>query len=75
MSREQREVSGKQARLQVSEQLQQSLPGLRDILGEEEFIKRVKKAAKILAAGIKAPAPRKEKRRQPRKEEITSQAA
>ena len=63
MAKEQKISAAKQARLQVVEQLQQTLPGLREILGEDEFSKRIKKAAKLLAAGVKSPARKKEKRK------------
>ena len=44
----------KQARLQVIAQLQATLPGLQEALGTKEFNSRLKKAAKILTAGLKA---------------------
>lgn len=42
----------KQVRQQVAEQIQAALPGLRDVLGDEEFENRIRKASKLLAAGI-----------------------
>lgn len=49
----------KEAKLQVRERLHQSLPGLIELLGEKEFEKRIKKAAKLLVAGIEMPAKKK----------------
>lgn len=51
-------VSDKENLLQaVTEQLQTALPVLKEQLGEKKFEKRIKKAAKLLIAGIKkAPA-------------------
>jgi hypothetical protein len=43
----------KQAREQIVLQLMIALPGLKDILGEKKFERRVRRAARILAAGIK----------------------
>lgn len=37
----------------VTEQLQTALPILKEQLGEKKFVKRIKKAAKLLVAGIK----------------------
>lgn len=37
----------------VTEQLQTTLPVLKEQLGEKKFEKRIKKVAKILVAGIK----------------------
>lgn len=44
----------KQAYEQIVTQLTSSLPGLKDLLGEKKFQSRIKKAAKLLSAGIKA---------------------
>lgn len=44
----------KQAQEQILQQLSVALPGLKDILGEKKFSTRIKKAAKVLSAGVKA---------------------
>ena len=46
---------------QITGQLSTSLPGIKDILGEKKFDRRIKKAAKILSEGIKEKAPKKVK--------------
>jgi len=46
---------------QLTEQLTTSLPGIKEILGEKKFESRIKKAAKLLSAGIKEKAPKKTK--------------
>jgi hypothetical protein len=52
----QKPVSGKKKILKtVTDQLNSSLTTLKGQLGEKKFKKRVKKAAKKLVAGIKAP--------------------
>jgi hypothetical protein len=43
----------KEIRNQVTEQLKNALTGLEEKLGKEEFESRIKKAAKMLSAGIK----------------------
>jgi hypothetical protein len=43
----------KQTYEQVVKQLAEALPGLKDLLGEKKFEKRIKKAAKLLSAGVK----------------------
>jgi hypothetical protein len=43
----------------VTEQLEASLTSLKEKLGEKEFKKRIKKAAKKLVAGIKKTQPKK----------------
>lgn len=43
----------KEIRNQVTEQLKNALTGLEEKLGKEEFDSRIKKAAKMLTAGIK----------------------
>jgi hypothetical protein len=51
----------KQAQQQIILQLNSALPGLKDTLGEKKFSARVKKAARILSAGIKAKKPKASK--------------
>ena len=46
---------------QITGQLSTSLPGIKEILGEKKFDSRIKKAAKLLSAGIKEKAPKKVK--------------
>lgn len=41
---------------QVSLQLVSSLTGLKELLGEKKFLNRVKKATKLLVAGVKTKA-------------------
>lgn len=43
----------KEIRNQVTEQLRNALTGLEEKIGKEEFESRLKKAAKLLCAGIK----------------------
>ena len=74
MSKSKKITPHKEARLQIAEQLQISLPGLIELLGQEEFDKRIKKAAKVLAEGIKVPQ-KKNKEKTPKKEKVTGQAA
>ena len=66
MSKASKINANKEARFQIAEQLQLSLPGLIDLLGQEEFDKRIKKAAKLLADGIQAPR-KKKKQNSPKK--------
>lgn len=54
----------KEAKTQVVERLHQTFPGLIEFLGQKEFEKRVKKAAKLLVAGIEMPE-RKKKIKEP----------
>lgn len=75
MSKTKKITTSKQARLQVTEQLQHSLPGLIDVLGQKEFEKRIKKAAKLLAEGIKAPKKKKLKNKSVQKNKETGRAA
>lgn len=42
-----------QAREQIVLQLMIALPGLKDILGEKKFERRIRKAARLLARGVK----------------------
>ena len=74
MSKSKKITPHKEARLQIAEQLQVSLPGLIDLLGQEEFDKRVRKAAKVLAEGSKAPKKRN-REGMSKKEKTTVQAA
>ena len=43
----------KELRNQITDQLKKALTGLEEKLGKEEFESRIKKAAKLLTAGIK----------------------
>lgn len=51
----------KQAHDQIVKQLTAALPGLKDILGEKKFESRIKKAAKLLSAGVKVKKAKKKK--------------
>ena len=46
---------------QLTGQLSTSLPSIKELLGEKKFESRVKKAAKLLSAGIKDKAAKKSK--------------
>lgn len=59
----------KQAHEQIVQQLTVALPGLKEILGEKKFNTRVKKAAKVLSAGVKA------KKAKPARQSATEQMA
>ena len=52
----------KVAREAVSEQLSSSLNELKETLGEKKFLRRIKKAARLLTAGIKTKPVKKEKK-------------
>jgi hypothetical protein len=43
----------KEIRNQIADQLKNALTGLEEKIGKEEFESRIKKAAKLLSAGIK----------------------
>jgi hypothetical protein len=43
----------KEIRNQITDQLKNALTGLEEKIGKEEFESRIKKAAKLLSAGIK----------------------
>lgn len=43
----------KQNRMKIIGQLQTALPALAEMLGKKEFESRIKKAAKLLTAGVK----------------------
>ena len=47
----------KEINQQLTNQLTNSLPGLKEILGEKKFEARIKKAAKLLSVGIKEKVP------------------
>ena len=51
----------KEIHLQLVAQLSSSLAGLKDILGEKKFNSRVRKAARLLSAGIKEKTSKKRK--------------
>ena len=51
----------KEIHLQLITQLSSSLTSLKDILGEKKFNNRVRKAARLLSAGIKAKSSKKTK--------------
>ena len=49
----------KQIYQQITGQLSASLPGIKEMLGEKKFERRIRKAAKLLSQGIKEKAPKK----------------
>jgi hypothetical protein len=53
----------KETRKEISAQLANALSGLKETLGEKKFERRIKKAAKLLTAGIKETPIRKERKR------------
>ena len=52
----------KDARKEVSEQLANALGNLKETLGAKKFERRIKKAARLLTAGIKTKPAKKEKK-------------
>jgi hypothetical protein len=57
------QVSGKKsARKEISIQLTSVLNNLKETLGEKKFERRIKKAARLLTAGIKTKPAKKEKK-------------
>ncbi len=44
----------KQVQLEITETLRTALAGLKDLLGEKKFERRISRSAKLLSAGIKA---------------------
>ena len=53
----------KETRKEISTQLANALTGLKETLGEKKFERRIKKAAKLLTAGIKVAPFKKERKR------------
>lgn len=54
-------VSKKEARHQIESKIEAALINLKTVLGDKEFVSRVKKAAKIFAKGFKAESTKEEK--------------
>ncbi|NII28809.1 hypothetical protein HB364_27270 [Pseudoflavitalea sp. X16] len=58
----QQATSKKSTRKEIGLQLTNVLNGLKDALGQKKFERRIKKAAKLLTAGIKTKPVKKEKK-------------
>lgn len=54
--------SKKETRKEISQQLANALAGLKETLGEKKFERRIKKAARLLTAGVKVNSLRKERK-------------
>jgi hypothetical protein len=54
--------SKKSTRKEIGQKLANALNGLKDTLGEKKFERRIKKAARLLTAGIKTKPVKKEKK-------------
>ncbi len=55
----------------LSVKLSSALPELKKTLGEKKFDRRIRKAAKLLNAGIKVVASKKEKTKKPAEAKVT----
>lgn len=63
---------------EIVDQLMKALPALKEKIGDKKFDKRIKKAAKLLTAGIKDIAPQREpktKAAAPKKAQVKAKAA
>lgn len=56
---EDKKTGAKSMRKGIAVQISGALPGLKDELGEIEFVKRIKKAAKLLSKGLSSPGEKK----------------